>query len=144
MPLDRAAAAARLLPKRGGAARCHYLSTTGVTSASDQNMTIQLGQIAPDFEQDSTVGRLRFHDYLGEDRGVWFSHPKDYTPVCTTGLAEVARLQPEWDRRNVKPVGLSVDPAESHLGWAQDIEETQGRLLNFPVIADADRKVPNL
>ncbi len=107
-------------------------------------MTIQLGQIAPDFEQDSTVGRLRFHDHLGEDWGVLFSHPKDYTPVCTTELAEVARLKPEWDKRNVKPVGLSVDPAESHSGWARDIEETQGQLLNFPVIADADRAVSDL
>jgi thioredoxin-dependent peroxiredoxin len=107
-------------------------------------MTIQLGQIAPDFEQDSTVGRLRFHNYLGDDWGVLFSHPKDYTPVCTTELAEVSRLKPEWEKRNVKPVGLSVDPAERHQGWARDIEETQGQSLNFPVIADADRTVSGL
>jgi thioredoxin-dependent peroxiredoxin len=107
-------------------------------------MTIQLGQIAPDFEQDSTVGRLRFHNYLGDDWGVLFSHPKDYTPVCTTELAEVSRLKPEWDKRNVKPVGLSVDPAERHQGWARDIEETQGQSLNFSVIADADRTVSGL
>ncbi len=107
-------------------------------------MTIQLGQTAPDFEQDSTIGRLHFHDYLGENWGVLFSHPRDYTPVCTTELAEVARLKPEWDKRSVKPIGLSVDPAESHQGWARDIEETQVQALNFPVIADADRTVSDL
>lgn len=107
-------------------------------------MTIQLGQVAPDFEQDSTIGKLRLHEYLGSDWGVLFSHPKDFTPVCTTELAEVARLKGEWARRHVKPIGLSVDPADSHQGWARDIEETQGQSLNFPVIADADRKVSNL
>jgi alkyl hydroperoxide reductase subunit AhpC len=107
-------------------------------------MTIQLGQTAPDFEQDSTHGRIRFHEWLGNSWGVLFSHPKDYTPVCTTELAEVARLKPEWDKRNVKPIGLSVDPADSHKGWEKDIEETQGQALNFPVLADADRKVSNL
>jgi thioredoxin-dependent peroxiredoxin len=107
-------------------------------------MAIQLGQVAPDFEQDSTQGRIRFHQWLGNSWGVLFSHPKDYTPVCTTELAEVARLKPEWDKRNVKPIGLSVDPAESHKGWAKDIEETQGQALNFPVLADADRTVSDL
>ena len=107
-------------------------------------MSIQLGQIAPDFEQDSTAGRIRFHDWLGSSWGVLFSHPKDYTPVCTTELAEVARLQPEWAKRNVKPIGLSVDPADSHKGWERDIEETQGQALNFPVLADADRSVSGL
>jgi alkyl hydroperoxide reductase subunit AhpC len=107
-------------------------------------MTIQLGQIAPDFEQDSTQGPIRFHDWLGRSWGVLFSHPKDYTPVCTTELAEVARLQPEWQKRNVKPIGLSVDPADSHKGWERDIEETQGQALNFPVLGDADRRVSDL
>jgi thioredoxin-dependent peroxiredoxin len=107
-------------------------------------MAIQLGQIAPDFEQDSTAGRIRFHEWLGNSWGILFSHPKDYTPVCTTELAEASRLKPEWDKRNVKVIGLSVDPAESHAGWAKDIEETQGQALNFPVIADADRKVSDL
>jgi alkyl hydroperoxide reductase subunit AhpC len=107
-------------------------------------MAIQLGQTAPDFEQDSTQGRIRFHQWLGNAWGVLFSHPKDYTPVCTTELAEVARLKPEWDRRNVKPIGLSVDPADSHKGWERDIEETQGQALNYPVLADADRKVSDL
>jgi alkyl hydroperoxide reductase subunit AhpC len=107
-------------------------------------MAIQLGQIAPDFEQDSTQGRIRFHEWLGNSWGVLFSHPRDYTPVCTTELAEVARLKPEWDKRNVKPIGLSVDPADSHKGWEKDIEETQGTALNFPVLADADKKVSSL
>lgn len=107
-------------------------------------MTIQLGQIAPDFEQDSSRGKIRFHEWLGDAWGVLFSHPKDYTPVCTTELAEAARLKPEWDRRNVKVIGLSVDPADSHKGWEADIEETQGQALNFPVLADADRRVSDL
>lgn len=107
-------------------------------------MTIQLGQIAPDFEQDSTQGRIRFHEWLGNSWGVLFSHPKDYTPICTTELAEVARLKDEWEKRGVKPIGLSVDPAESHKGWEKDIEETQGQSLNFPVLADADRRVSDL
>lgn len=107
-------------------------------------MSIQLGQLAPDFEQISTQGMIRFHDWLGESWGVLFSHPKDYTPVCTTELAEVARLKPEWDKRNAKPIGLSVDPADSHAGWEDDIKETQGQSLNFPLLADADRKVSQL
>jgi len=107
-------------------------------------MSIQLGQVAPDFDQDSTVGRIRFHDWLGDNWGVLFSHPKDYTPVCTTELAAVAALKPEWDKRGVKPIGLSVDSADSHAGWQRDIEETQGQALNFPVLADADRTVSDL
>ena len=107
-------------------------------------MSIQLGQIAPDFEQDSSEGPIRFHDYLGDAWGILFSHPKDFTPVCTTELAEVARLKPEWDRRHVKPLGLSVDTGAHHTGWAKDIEETQGQALNFPVLADHDRKVSDL
>ncbi len=100
-------------------------------------MAIQLGQVAPDFEQDSTLGHIRFHEWLGNSWGVLFSHPGDFTPVCTTELAEVARLKPEWDRRHVKPIGLSVDPVASHKGWEHDIEDTQGQKLNFPVLADA-------
>ncbi len=107
-------------------------------------MAIQLGQVAPDFEQDSTEGRISLHKWLGNSWGVLFSHPKDYTPVCTTELAEVARLKPEWDKRHVKPIGLSVDPTTSHKGWEKDIEETQGQALNFPVLADPDRKVSDL
>src|SRR3954447_20577940 len=105
---------------------------------------IQLGQAAPDFEAETTHGRLRFHAWLGSSWGVLFSHPKDFTPVCTTELGEAARLKPEFDRRNVKVIGLSVDPADSHSRWAEDIKETQGTALNFPVIADSDRKVSDL
>ncbi len=107
-------------------------------------MSLQLGQIAPDFQQDSTMGQISFHSWLGNSWGVLFSHPKDYTPVCTTELGEVARLKPEWDKRHVKPLGLSVDSAESHRGWDKDIEETQHVKMNFPVLADPDRKVANL
>ncbi len=107
-------------------------------------MSIQLGQIAPDFEQDSTEGRIHFHAWLGDSWGLLFSHPKDYTPVCTTELGEVARLKPEFDRRHVKPIGLSVDTAERHEGWNADIAETQGQRVNFPMLVDADRKVSDL
>jgi alkyl hydroperoxide reductase subunit AhpC len=107
-------------------------------------MSLQLGQIAPDFEQDSSQGKIKFHDYLGSSWGILFSHPKDYTPVCTTELAEVARLTPEWAKRNVKVIGLSVDTTERHDGWEKDIEETQGQKVNFPVLADHDKKVSDL
>lgn len=107
-------------------------------------MAIQLGQIAPDFEQDSTHGRIRFHDWLGTSWAVLFSHPKNFTPVCTTELGEVARLRPEWDRRGVKPIGLSVDPVEAHHKWEADIAETQGKTLDFPMIADSDARVATL
>lgn len=104
-------------------------------------MSLQLGQTAPDFEQQSTQGPIRFHEWLGSSWGILFSHPKDFTPVCTTELGEVARLKPEWDKRGVKPLGLSVDPVESHHGWEADIAETQGHAVNFPMLADADKKV---
>ena len=107
-------------------------------------MAVQLGDIAPDFAQESTQGTIKFHEFLGNGWGVLFSHPKDYTPVCTTELGEVARLKPEFDKRNVKVVGLSVDPLKDHQGWAKDIEETQKVKLNFPLLADGDRKVSNL
>jgi alkyl hydroperoxide reductase subunit AhpC len=104
-------------------------------------MTIQLGQTAPDFEQDSSTGKIRFHEYLGNSWGVLFSHPKDFTPVCTTELGEAARLKPEFDKRNVKMLGLSVDTTDRHGGWEADIKETQGQTLNFPLIADHDKSV---
>lgn len=107
-------------------------------------MSIQLGQIAPDFEQDTTQGRIRFHQWLGDSWGVLFSHPKDFTPVCTTELGAVARLAPEWAKRNVKVIGLSVDPVDSHHAWEGDIAETQGSAVDFPMIADPDRTVSNL
>ena len=107
-------------------------------------MAVELGTIAPDFTQASTAGDIHFHDWLGTSWGVLFSHPKDFTPVCTTELAEAARLKPEFDKRNVKVLGLSVDALGSHAGWAADIEETQGQKLNFPVIADGDKTVSTL
>jgi alkyl hydroperoxide reductase subunit AhpC len=107
-------------------------------------MAIRLGDTAPDFTAETTEGTINFHEWLGDSWGVLFSHPKDFTPVCTTELGEAARLKPEFDRRNVKVIGLSVDPADSHSRWAEDIKETQGTALNFPVIADSDRKVSDL
>ena len=107
-------------------------------------MSLQLGQTAPDFQQDSTQGPISFHEWLGDSWGVLFSHPKDFTPVCTTELGEVARLRPEWDKRNVKVIGLSVDPVDSHHAWEGDIAETQGHTVDFPMLADADGKVSAL
>jgi alkyl hydroperoxide reductase subunit AhpC len=107
-------------------------------------MAIQLGDVVPDFTQDSTEGPLHFYDWVGDSWVVLFSHPKDFTPVCTTELGAVAKLKPEFEKRGVKVIGLSVDPTASHAGWAKDIEETQGAKLNFPLIADHDRKVANL
>jgi alkyl hydroperoxide reductase subunit AhpC len=107
-------------------------------------MAIRLGDTAPDFSAETTEGNINFHEWMGDKWAVLFSHPKDFTPVCTTELGEAARLKPEFEKRNVKIIGLSVDPAESHKKWANDIEETQGQKLNFPVIADGDRKVSDL
>lgn len=104
-------------------------------------MTLRLGDTAPDFEQDSTVGRLRFHEYLGNHWGVLFSHPADFTPVCTTELGYTAKLAAEFAKRNVKVLALSVDSLESHQRWVPDIEETQSVKLNYPILADADRTV---
>jgi len=109
-----------------------------------KNMTLRLGDTAPDFTAQTTDGTINFYEWLGDSWGVLFSHPKDYTPVCTTELGYTAKLRPEFEKRNVKVIGLSVDPLESHKGWAQDIEETQGTALNFPVIADEDRTVSDL
>lgn len=107
-------------------------------------MSLQLGQLAPDFEQQSTKGPIRFHDWLGNSWGVLFSHPKNFTPVCTTELAEVARLKPDWEKRGVKVIGLSVDDVDAHNRWEVDIEETQGHALNFPMLADNDKRVAGL
>ena len=106
-------------------------------------MSIQLGQVAPDFEQDTTVGRIAFHQWLGDSWGVLFSHPKDFTPVCATKLGEVARMEPEFDRR-VKVIGLSVDSLGNHARWNDDIADVTGSAVNFPMISDADRKVSTL
>ncbi|WP_349617518.1 peroxiredoxin [Azotobacter salinestris] len=107
-------------------------------------MSIRLGDIAPDFEQDTSTGRIRFHEWLGDSWGILFSHPADFTPVCTTELGFTAKLKDEFAKRNVKAIALSVDPLDSHLKWIGDIEETQGTQVNFPIIADADRKVSDL
>lgn len=107
-------------------------------------MALRLGDEAPDFTAESTAGTISFHEFLGDSWGVLFSHPKDFTPVCTTELGMVAKLKPEFDKRNVKVVGLSVDPLADHNAWAGDIEETQGTALNFPLLADSDRTVSNL
>lgn len=104
-------------------------------------MTLQLGDTAPDFEAETTDGPIRFHDWMGDQWAVLFSHPKDFTPVCTTELGEVARLKPDFDKRGVKVIGLSVDPLDDHRAWAGDIAETQGHALNFPLIADPDRRI---
>lgn len=107
-------------------------------------MSLTLGSIAPDFEQQSTAGTIKFHEWGGKSWVILFSHPKDFTPVCTTELGYVARIKPELDKRNVKAIALSVDDVDSHNRWAGDIAETQGTALNFPVLADADRKVSSL
>ena len=106
--------------------------------------SLHLGDIAPDFKQDSSEGRIRFHEWLGQSWGVLFSHPADFTPVCTTELGLTAKLQGDFAKRNVKVIALSVDTVESHSRWIPDINETQGTTVRFPIIADADRKVSEL
>jgi alkyl hydroperoxide reductase subunit AhpC len=103
-------------------------------------MALQLGDIAPDFEADTTEGRIRLHEWLGDSWGVLFSHPKDFTPICTTELGYMARIKPEFDKRNVKIIGLSIDPVEDHQKWANDIKETQGAAPNYPMIGDPNSK----
>ena len=107
-------------------------------------MAIQLGDTAPDFTANTTEGPIRFHEWLGDSWGVLFSHPKNFTPVCTTELGYTAKLKPEFDKRNVKVIGISVDSLEAHDKWAQDILETQGHALNFPLIADNNREIADL
>ena len=107
-------------------------------------MTVRLGDTAPNFDAPTTQGDINFHDWLGDSWGVLFSHPKDFTPVCTTELGYVAKIKPEFDKRNVKVIGLSVDSVESHLKWESDIGETQGTPVNFPMIGDTEKTVANL
>ena len=107
-------------------------------------MSLTIGDTAPDFEADTTEGRLRFHEWIGDSWAVLFSHPKDFTPVCTTELGYMAKIKPEFDRRGVKIIGLSVDPIDKHADWANDIKETQGYAPNYPMIGDSDFKVSKL
>jgi thioredoxin-dependent peroxiredoxin len=107
-------------------------------------MSLQLGDTAPDFEAETTEGTIHFHDWIGDSWAVLFSHPKDFTPICTTELGYMAKIKPEFDRRNVKVMGLSVDPVGKHADWAKDIEETQGHAPNYPMIGDADFNVSKL
>lgn len=107
-------------------------------------MALHLGDTVPDFEQDSSHGKIKFHEWIGDSWAVLFSHPADFTPVCTTELGLTAKLKPEFDKRNVKAIAVSVDNAESHKEWAKDITETQGALVEFPIIADEDKKVATL
>jgi len=110
----------------------------------EDSMALQLGDTAPDFEADTTQGRIRFHDWIGDSWAVLFSHPKDFTPVCTTELGYMAKLKPEFDRRNTKIIGLSVDPVDNHKRWASDIEETQGAAPNYPMIGDTDLSISKI
>jgi len=107
-------------------------------------MSVQLGSTAPDFSADTTEGPIKFHDWIGKSWAVLFSHPKDFTPVCTTELGYVAKIKPEFDKRGVKVIALSVDPVDSHKRWIGDIEETQKTKMNYPIIGDTDSKVSNL
>ena len=107
-------------------------------------MALQLGETAPDFEVDTTEGHIKFHEWIGDSWAVLFSHPKDFTPVCTTELGYMAKLKPEFDKRNVKVIGLSVDPIDKHAAWSVDIKETQGTAPNYPMIGDTDLKVSKL
>ena len=107
-------------------------------------MSVLLGQVAPDFEAETTEGRVRFHDWIGDSWAVLFSHPKDFTPVCTTELGYMAKIKSEFERRNVKVIGLSVDTAEDHRAWAKDIAENQGHAPNYPIVSDADFHVSKL
>jgi thioredoxin-dependent peroxiredoxin len=107
-------------------------------------MSLRINDTAPDFEAETSQGKIKFHDWLGNSWGVLFSHPKDFTPVCTTELGYMAKLKPEFDKRNVKIIGLSVDPVTDHARWAADIKETQGTAPNYPIIGDADYKVSKL
>ena len=107
-------------------------------------MSLQINEVAPDFEADTTEGRIRFHEWIGDSWCVLFSHPKDFTPVCTTELGYMARIKPEFDKRNTKIIGLSVDPVANHSKWAADIKETQGFAPNYPVIGDTDLRISKL
>ena len=133
-------AAADPIEAHRGAARIE----TNPRGSKGSDMTLQLGDTAPDFEADTTEGRIKFHDWIGDSWAVLFSHPKDFTPVCTTELGYMAKIKPEFDRRGVKIIGLSVDVTDKHAQWASDIEETQGAAPNYPIIGDGDFHVSKL
>jgi thioredoxin-dependent peroxiredoxin len=120
------------------------MSATSKKSKGVTPMSLRIGDTAPDFEAETTQGKIRFHEWLGDSWGILFSHPKDFTPVCTTELGYMAKLQPDFQKRNVKVIGLSVDPVDRHQGWAKDIEETQGFAPNFPMIGDPTLAVSKL
>jgi alkyl hydroperoxide reductase subunit AhpC len=107
----------------------------------EADMAVRIGDVAPDFTADTTQGKIRFHDWIGDSWAVLFSHPKDFTPVCTTELGTMARLKPEFDKRNAKIIGISVDPVSDHTRWAKDIEETQGTAVNYPIIGGEDLEI---
>jgi thioredoxin-dependent peroxiredoxin len=115
-----------------------------VHESKEERMSVQLGDTAPDFQAQTTEGPIGFHDWIGDSWAVLFSHPKDFTPVCTTELGYMAKIKPEFDRRNVKIIGLSVDPTGEHERWAADIEETQGQAPNYPIIGDEEFKISKL
>jgi alkyl hydroperoxide reductase subunit AhpC len=121
-----------------------FACRTNVQVPGKKDMTLQIGQVAPDFEADTSEGRIRFHDWIGDSWAVLFSHPKNFTPVCTTELGQVARSKPDFDRRGVKVIGFSVDPVEKHAAWAEDIRDTQGVAPNYPVIGDPDLSISKL
>src|SRR5262249_44398862 len=124
---------------------CPTAATAGRPKFSRRNvMTLQINDTAPDFTAETTEGRIRFHDWIGDSWAVLFSHPKDFTPVCTTELGYMARIKPEFDKRNVKIIGLSVDPVDRHSTWANDIKETQGFAPNYPMIGDPDLSISKL
>src|SRR3974390_1946270 len=118
--------------------------TLGTFKREEAFMTLQIGQTAPDFEAETTEGRVRFHDWIGNSWALLFSHPKDFTPVCTTELGALAKLKPDFDKRGVKLMGLSVDPVAKHSQWANDIKETQGAAPNYPMVGDTDYNVSKL
>ena len=138
--MNEAAGMTFLNPGNGRPSR-HAPLTGSSSKEQRQTMALSIGSTAPDFEQDSTVGRIRFHEYIGDSWCILFSHPKDFTPVCTTELGTVAGMKPEFDRRNTKLIGLSVDGVADHEGWSKDIEDVTGHALNYPLLADTDLSV---
>ena len=124
--------------------RDRFNSIASISRRKEQEMSLQINDVAPDFEADTTEGRIRFHDWIGDSWAVLFTHPKDFTPVCTTELGYMARIKPEFDKRHTKILGLSVDATQDHGKWANDIAETQGTAPNYPIIGDPELKVSKL